>query len=854
MTEKNKAVEESGQPKPSTAKNSIISHLSGMFASQDIKIIKLKGYSTTNRKDGTARYSEAKTPVGKWGSAEPLTEKEIKEWTKANGWLGLVIPDGFDVVDVDDQSEGELLREILRSQGVKFHEMTTKNGFQFFFKTSGKLKKQRARFVTALGIVCDYRLSQKGYTVLPSSNAEGRSWSYVEYEPLDETPFYLEPTPKMVSKSEDRPFSVPILEARNNAVHSWLCALVEFNKWDKEKLNKVGQLVFEYICSPSYYSTDGKETAEQTIESALSHKPSGRKYENSGYRKQFTSDLSILPDRPGPDGVVLPSGWSLEENTLALYQDTKNGEVLVSHHPIVVTGAYENVTDRTMGLVLEYYKNKRWHRIHKSRDYLMTQNKLVELSATGFPVSSVNARSLVKFIQDYEARNGISLPYYQVSEQLGFVENGFLIGETFINEEGQEMTDLSEKTVAFSGSDSGDQQFIEGFTTNGTLQNWLASIEIVKNYPIVVTGVLASFASVLAPIVKSNVFIYELAGETSKGKTIAIRTFASVWGNPDEMEGGIVRKWNTTPVNLERMAGIVNHLPLFLDDTKEANEKQISQAIYQLASGQGKGRGSTKGTQRTKKWRNVIFSTGEQKITSFSKDGGTAGRTISILGMPFREANHATYQLVNTLDMNIKDNYGHAGRYFVKKILENREDWPQWRETWMEYRNHFASQVTEVNSVAERIAAYMALIALAGELFCKVFNLKWDVEKPLKTIWDDLIRENTEADRPLEAIQKLYDYIRANRSAFQTSFDYEFPGICWGEWENSNGQWKEIRMNPSLVEEALERFGYEPKAILKSWNDRGWLNTTKGRGYRKQVKRKGGKFDYIVFKREALEQ
>jgi putative DNA primase/helicase len=214
--------------------DSIIPQLSRMFDTLSIKLIRLKGYSSANKKEGDERYSEAKTPIGKWGSATPLTEENAQEWVKVGGWLGLVIPEGYDVVDVDDRKEGELLRGLLKDQGFRFYEMRTKNGFQFFFKTSGRLKKQQARFVTAVGLVCDYRLAEKGYTVLPTEQTEGRGWVTSEPGTLDPTPFFLEPTPKRVTKPEDRSFTVPIQEGRNNTVHSWLCALVEFDLWNKE--------------------------------------------------------------------------------------------------------------------------------------------------------------------------------------------------------------------------------------------------------------------------------------------------------------------------------------------------------------------------------------------------------------------------------------------------------------------------------------------------------------------------------------------------------------------------------------------------------------------------------------------
>ncbi|MGG3887807.1 DUF927 domain-containing protein [Metabacillus fastidiosus] len=862
MKEKNKAARGNGQPGLDTYEsvamtnfnNFTISQLSNMFDKQNIKLIKLKGYGPSNKKEGDNRYSEAKTPSGKWKDVEPLTEEQAQVWVKNGGWLGLEVPEGFDVVDVDDKQEGELVRRLLSLQGLKFHEMQTKNGLQFFFKTSGNLKKQRARFVTALGIVCDYRLSGKGYTVLPTQSTEGRSWGHIESGALSETPFYLEPTPKMVNKPGDRPFSVPIQEARNNTVHSWLCALVEFNLWNKEQLQQIGELIFDSICNPSYSLTDGKETAEQTIKSALSHKPSGKNYEASSNRST-TTDIRALPNVPISEKVVLPHGWLLSEGNYALYQESSNknrSDQLVSHNPIVITGRYENLTDHTTGIVTAFLQNGNWKEIRRGRDYMMVQNKLVELSSFGFPVTSVNARKIVQFLSDFEACNQAELPILKASEQLGWINRGFLIGKTFIDENGKECTKDETDAVSFIGADAGDEQFVQGFHTRGSLEEWLETVGKVQDYHRVMVGLYVSFASVLVELFKSNVFIYELSSDTSKGKTISMRIFASVWGNPDEKRNGILKKWNTTLVNLERLAGISNNVPLFLDDTKEADPNSIARSIYQLTSGQGKGRGSTKGTQKTKYWNNVIFSTGEQKITNFSKDGGTAGRTLTVNGLPFGEDSPETGRFVKRIDLAIRRNYGHAGREFIKFILkkENQDDWEQWEERWFEYQDVFISRVPGNNSVAGRLAEYAALIAVAAQLVNLCFGVQWDAENIILQWWDELIAENQELDRPKEALQAVYDWAIANRSYFKFTSNETIKGPCYGEWEDEIG-WTEIRFNTLLLEDQLTKLGYEAKAIIKSWKNRGWLDTS--HGYRKQFTRRGSSEYYVVVKREALE-
>lgn len=845
---------EERSPKPVGSKNIVIDSIAqfeSMFDS-NVKIIRLKGYSKSNK---SGEYQEAKEPVNRWQSVKGLTDKEILNWINLGGWLGLVLPDNYDLIDIDEPVIAEIFYEALKAERIKFHAVKTRNGYHYYFRSSGKTGTQRIKHLTSSGVLVDYRLANRGYAVIPSNNISDRTWVNIEKTTLDLMPLYFEPMPKNLNKEEKYP-GIPFREGgRNDKIFNWLSVVREAGKWDDDQIKTLGYFIAHYLCKPSYIETDGEDALNETINSVLSKQPSGNDYENSTLTiPGLTSDLSILKNKPGPQETVMPYGWKIKDDTKALYKTSGKVPELTSHSPLLVIGGFENLTDKTQGLVVAYFKNNKWYTTHQNRDIFMTQNKLTELASIGFPVSSNNARKIIGYIEDYEAVNSNKLPFYRVSEQLGFVENGFLIGNTFITENGIEINRMTEGSVSFSGADKGDDQFIEGFSTSGTLEGWLEAVEKIKEYPRLLMGIFASFASVLAPIVKSSLFIYELAGETSKGKTIALRTFASVWGNPDEVDGGIVRKWNTTPVNLERMAGVVNHLPLFLDDTKEANERYLSQSIYQLSSGQGRGRGSVKGTQLTKRWRNVIFSTGEQKITTFSKDGGTAGRTISIIGLPFGTVNKETYQTVHELDAAVKENYGHAGREFIKYLLRNKNQWSDIKATWETYREHFVSKVSDVNSVAGRLAGYMALIGVAAELFTIIFTVSWDIAEPLEILWDEIIRDSVETDRPLEAIRDFYSHIQANQAYFNKNEYQENQATIWGDWFYTDSQWSEVNIFPSIFEQEISKLGYEPKSILKSWFDRGWLITSKNRGYKKQMRMREGRVDFISIKREALSQ
>ena len=80
---------------------------------------------------------------------------------------------------------------------------------------------------------------------------------------------------------------------------------------------------------------------------------------------------------------------------------------------------------------------------------------------------------------------------------------------------------------------------------------------------------LAACAPPILGIVGASNFVVETAGTTSTGKTTVQRLGASVWGCPDERaEASCLHTWDTTRVWVERVGGLLDGLPLILDDTK----------------------------------------------------------------------------------------------------------------------------------------------------------------------------------------------------------------------------------------------------------------------------------------------
>ena len=81
----------------------------------------------------------------------------------------------------------------------------------------------------------------------------------------------------------------------------------------------------------------------------------------------------------------------------------------------------------------------------------------------------------------------------------------------------------------------------------------------------------------------------------------------------------LINEWNTTKVNLERKAGIMNSFPLIFDDTRKAPHYQLADIVYQFSGGRSKGRGNIHSIENELTWQNILISTGKHQLLSMVK-------------------------------------------------------------------------------------------------------------------------------------------------------------------------------------------------------------------------------------------
>ncbi len=305
------------------------------------------------------------------------------------------------------------------------------------------------------------------------------------------------------------------------------------------------------------------------------------------------------------------------------------------------------------------------------------------------------------------------------------------------------------------------------------------------------------------------------------------------------MEPERVGTWDSTRVWIERAAGVLGNLPLFLDDTKRARRPEdVGRTLYDLASGSGRGRGSVGGLRDTGRWRTVLLSTGEAPATSFTNDGGTRGRTLGLWGSPFGGADESTVAAVQRVTRQVLAHHGHLGPLAIRWLVDVPEARGLVRDGYAEASARW-TDLANGHPVASRAAQYVAALEIAARVVHEVLGVPRPEGTPLDHAWSAVCAASGDADRASDALREVLSWAAGQQARFwgqptvkATSEDGP-PGGWLGSWSGDDN-WTQLAILPTEVKGFLARQAFDPEAILQTWADRGWL-LTEGRHRTRKV-------------------
>nr|DAZ17005.1 MAG TPA: active helicase ring shaped helicase [Caudoviricetes sp.] len=494
-------------------------------------------------------------------------------------------------------------------------------------------------------------------------------------------------------------------------------------------------------------------------------------------------------------------GWIA--NDTGIYAQTSGGiEEVACYHPILPVERLKNLETGEEQIKLAYKRNGRWNEIVVPKIMITSASKIVALSGRGIAVTSENAKLLVKYLADVENGNDDYIDVQCSTSKLGWIENEFIPYDT---------------DIIFDG-DSRFKQTFESVSERGNYKIWLAHVkELRKSGRIEVKFLLAaSFASVLVHILGGLPFFVDLWGETEGGKTVSLMVAASVWANPDESR--YIGDFKTTDVALEAKADMLNHLPMFLDDTSKTSARirdNFEGIVYDLCSGKGKSRSNKDlGINRENRWRNVMICNGERPLSSYVNQGGAINRILEV------ECGEKVYENPQRTADIVKKNYGFAGKRFIEIIRNLGVDHIR------EIQAEFQKKLFDTGKMQKQSLS-LAIVLTADKIATEYIfedGQYISIEDAKKVLIDR--NELSDNERCYHFIQ---DKVAMNNQRFDTVTNCE----KWGVIDNGYA----IFYN-SAFDQICRDGGFSKKSFL-SWADKKCLIQTQG-GQQTKVKKING--------------
>ncbi|MFM0136837.1 DUF927 domain-containing protein [Caballeronia grimmiae] len=382
---------------------------------------------------------------------------------------------------------------------------------------------------------------------------------------------------------------------------------------------------------------------------------------------------------------------------------------------------------------------------------------------------------------------------------------------------------------------------VRTYSTSGSLRDWMDTVaRVCSGNSRLLLAVSTAFAGMLLSYSGQESGGLNLVGDSSCGKTTALRAACSVFGGPEYMQ-----RWRATSNGLEGLAALHNDTLLVLDELAQVDPREAGEIAYMLANGSGKARAGRTGAARARQtWRLLFLSAGEIGLAQHMQAGGKkakAGQEVRLVEIPadagagfgLFETLHGMAggaQLSSTITDACSKHYGTAAIAFLSALTDesNPETIGEWlkQQTAVFLREHLPA---DANGQAHRVCQRFALIGLAGEYATNVGITGWKDGEALEAAakcfaaWVENRggAGNHEKTSILSHVKAFFESHEESRFT-DLSDASDRPTINRAGFRRSGENGTEYLVLPEVFKREVCS-GFEPKAAGRMLVDAGWV-------------------------------
>lgn len=285
----------------------------------------------------------------------------------------------------------------------------------------------------------------------------------------------------------------------------------------------------------------------------------------------------------------------------------------------------------------------------------------------------------------------------------------------------------------------------------GTLEGWRVFWDLLvqKQMYTMLAMCMDSFGSALMHFGEYEGFVWHIGStESGTGKSLTLTAKAGVWGHPIRYRTGK----STSPVAMQQRAGLLNSLPLLIDEitSKSRNDTEWAPSfIFDIAEGQGKERmesGANKERVNNSTWALTCTMTSNTHmidVLAGARRHSAQGEIMRMLEWtPNKVLDFSPEERVMLKEL--RRNYGVAGEIWVKYIVQNYD---QCRTTWATVHQRLKDALGFTDEERYWHAACTSLVAACVLTGAKHAGI---VDVPVRAIIDalrELVQKNRDSHK-----------------------------------------------------------------------------------------------------------
>lgn len=486
---------------------------------------------------------------------------------------------------------------------------------------------------------------------------------------------------------------------------------------------------------------------------------------------------------------VLPSGiyresLTAQQSALTVSPDdeqTARG-VRVLPAALVIESVLRDYDTGTVRWALAWRSHTGWRRVQPlSQGEVAQARTVVKLADFGVPVTSNTAREVVDWLAAYYDWNRRDIPTRVSTDRLGWVGGGFLLGATWHGDgeavEPQPGGALEQITLALSQAGDRDVE--------------RAAVAELAAFPAVLALLGAGLATPLLEPLSLEPFTVIVSGRSGMGKTRAVTCALAAWGATGHTDRTMRRSWNSTSNAITSLVTLCRGIPVFLDELQQVRDEGLAKrVIYDMSSGQGRGRSDRSGAVRALPTsKTIILTTGEHTVMAEARERGMHARALELTCAPWGGESVELGETVDRLARTLDRNHGHTASEWVRFVVASKVQ----HGAWQARVDSLASDVSAMlrsaapradKAMCSRVARHIAAIRVALDLAVESGALQATDAQRAAAAWvlvEEAARSLNECDPAITALVVVVEAVTAQRGLF---FD-----PCGDRKEGRDGGW-----------------------------------------------------------------